>query len=149
MVNPRLPSHGIRVNVSDHVARYYARACGKGIARSCRGMSLSVVHESESSDVPARARTARFGSFGEEQQQAAARGWCFQAAQSARGAALAEGAFVPAPIVRAVSCYETRRAGERVRESKERKSKRRRRKERKGLGRERRKERDGKQRLSS
>jgi len=31
-------------------------------------------------------------------------------------AALAEGALVPAPIVRTVSCYETRRAGEGARE---------------------------------
>jgi len=33
-----------------------------------------------------------------------------------RVAALAEGALVPAPIVRTVSCYETRRVGERARE---------------------------------
>lgn len=104
----------------------------------------------ESSGVSARARTAhdsRQFRRGAKQQ----RGWCFQAAQSARGAALAEGAFVPAPIVRAVSCYETRRASEQESQRKERKSKERRRKERKGLGREWRKERDarGKQRLSS
>jgi len=37
-------------------------------------------------------------------------------AKQGRVAALAKGALVPAPIVRAVSCYETRRVGERARE---------------------------------
>lgn len=37
-------------------------------------------------------------------------------AKRVRVAALVEGALVPAPIVRAVSCYETRRASVRARE---------------------------------
>lgn len=35
-------------------------------------------------------------------------------AKQGRVAALAEGTLVPVPIVRAVSCYETRRVGERA-----------------------------------
>jgi len=65
----------------------------KEIARSCRGMSLSVVHESKSSGVPTPARTARFGSFGEEQQQASSARMVFPGCvECARGAALVEGA---------------------------------------------------------